>query len=176
MSPTHKFIAKFRRNEDSMWKWTFDVPHAIVEEFTEGTDRRVICSINGNQPFHCAFMKQADSGWFITLNQKRRSKWKLEDGEMLEVSIEKDRSTYGMDMPESLLAVLSEDPEGNELFHELTPGKMRNIIHYVGQVKSVDIQIRRALVILEHLKSNEGKIDFKKLSQEIKAANQREKR
>jgi len=76
-----------------------------------------------------------------------------------------------MEMPEELWAVLDQDEEGNILFHDLTPGKMRNIIFYVLQVKSSEIRIRRALVIIEHLKRNEGKIQYQSLAEEMKEAN-----
>jgi uncharacterized protein YdeI (YjbR/CyaY-like superfamily) len=74
-------------------------------------------------------------------------------------------------MPIELMEVLSQDEYADKLFHELTPGRMRNIIHSVSSVKSTDIRIRKALVYAEHLKKNKGKIEYKELAQEMKEAN-----
>jgi uncharacterized protein YdeI (YjbR/CyaY-like superfamily) len=67
-------------------------------------------------------------------------------------------------MPEELAELLAQDEEGDRLFHALTPGKLRTLLYLVGQPKSSDIRLHRALVVVEHLKTNQGKIDYKKLN------------
>ena len=95
--------------------------------------------------------------------------------EPIAVVITQDQSKYGMEMPEELEVALSMDPDADDFFHALTPGKQRNLIYISSQTKSSNIRARRAWVVCDHLKSHGGKIDFKDLNQEIKIANQNAK-
>jgi uncharacterized protein YdeI (YjbR/CyaY-like superfamily) len=114
-------------------------------------------------------MPAGDGVFFININKKIRDQLKLKEGSSVIVVLKKDNSTYGLPFPEELKEVLNQDKEGNKLFHQLTPGKQRNIIYGVSQLKNTDGRIQRALIMIDHLKRNEGKIDFKKLFQELKA-------
>jgi uncharacterized protein YdeI (YjbR/CyaY-like superfamily) len=71
-------------------------------------------------------------------------------------------------MPAELHEVLKQDREGNKLFHSLTAGRQRSILYFVGKVKDIDKRIHTALIFIEHLKKNEGKIDQKQLQAELK--------
>jgi uncharacterized protein YdeI (YjbR/CyaY-like superfamily) len=54
-------------------------------------------------------------------------------------------------------------------FEQLTPGKQRNLIYIVGQAKNTDLRIIRSIIIIDHLKNNLGKIDFRSLNKELQA-------
>ena len=71
-------------------------------------------------------------------------------------------------MPDELKEVLKQDREGNKLFHKMTAGKQRSILYWVGQVKDIDRRIHTALIFIEHLKRNEGKIVHNELMAELK--------
>ena len=71
-------------------------------------------------------------------------------------------------MPKELKEVLRQDPDGNKLFHALTAGKQRTILYYMAKPKDVDRRIHMALVVVEHLKKNDGKIVYPKLADELK--------
>ena len=71
--------------------------------------------------------------------------------------------------------LLEQDEEGSKYFHQLTPGKKRSLIYLVGSVKNIDSQLNKGLAILDHLKAEQGNLDFKKLNQLIKEYNQRSK-
>jgi uncharacterized protein YdeI (YjbR/CyaY-like superfamily) len=73
-----------------------------------------------------------------------------------------------MPMPEELEELLLQDPEGDMYFHELTPGKQRNLIYMVSKPKGVDTRIKKALVIVQHLKEVKGQLDFKMLNEAYK--------
>ncbi|MEO5905525.1 MAG: YdeI/OmpD-associated family protein, partial [Saprospiraceae bacterium] len=90
------------------------------------------------------------------------------EGSKINVSLKKDESEYGLPFPEELKELLDQDKEGNRLFHALTPGKQRNMIYAVSQVKNTDLRIHRAMIILQHLKKNKGKIDFRELNREMR--------
>jgi len=79
-------------------------------------------------------------------------------GDRIKIQLTEDESTYGMPMPEELEEVLRQDEYGKMRFDKLTPGKQRNIIHYVGSVKSSSLRIDRALKLINNLTSlPEGK-------------------
>ncbi len=152
-----------------MWDYRIPIPLDISKTFLEKyTDRRVVCTINETLKHHCALMPGGDGTYYIMLNKEIRKKLRLKVGESIQVRIEKDTSEYGMPMPEEFQEVLWSDEEGSQLFHDLTPGKQRSLIHIVGKVKSSDIRINKALVILEHLKRQGGKLDFKQLMEDFK--------
>ena len=88
----------------------------------------------------------------------------------MEVGLRKDESEYGLPMPEELDELLKQDETGNRLFHALTPGKLRTLLYIAGQPKTSDVRLRRAIAIVEHLKSNDGKINYRQLNEEMKEA------
>ncbi len=113
-------------------------------------------------------MPKGDGGFFININKKIRDKLKLKVGMQVQASLRKDESKYGLPMPEELDELLKQDVEGDRLFHALTPGKQRNLLYIVGNAKKSDTRITRAIIVVEHLKANDGKIDFKMLNQALK--------
>lgn len=114
---------------------------------------------------------KAKRGWFILLNHEIRQKLRVEEGDELKITIEKDTSEYGMDVPDELKVMLEQDPEASDYFYQLTKGKQRNLIYIVSKVKNMDSRINKALAIVSHLKEVEGHLDFKKLNQSIKYFN-----
>jgi hypothetical protein len=159
---------------NSLWGYYIPVPTETADEIlSRQEDRRVVCTLNGKQKFQCALMPNGEAGYYILVNKRIRDQLKLKQGDTVNVQLEKDESEYGLPMPDELAEVLDTDPEGDRLFHDLTPGKQRNLLYIVGNVKSTDLRIHRALVVVEHLKDQGGKIDFKLLQQELKASNRR---
>jgi len=167
-----EFITSIQQT-DSTLGWYFSIPviKDIAAEFMEN-DRRVLCSINGEENFHAALMPDGKGDFFINLNKERRKKLGITVGEPISVLLTKDESKYGMPMPEEFGELLAMDDEGSEFFHALTPGKQRNLLHIIGKPKSSDIRLKKAIVVNEHLKNNQGKLDFKQLNQDFKDYNQ----
>jgi len=87
--------------------------------------------------------------------------------------LKKDESKYGMPMPEEFDELMKIDDELNEVFHKLTPGKQRSLLHIIGKAKRSETRLNKAIVISEYLKQVNGKIDFKQLQQAFKDYNQR---
>jgi hypothetical protein len=163
-----EFTAKVENFNTKLWSFHFKVPHAIARHFLEQGDKRVVCTLNDSFEFQCAIMAAGDGVYFILLNKKIRDTLKLKEGSKVNVSLEKDTSEFGMPLPEELQAVLNEDKDGNRLFLALTPGRQRNIIYAAGQVKNSEGRIQKSLIMIDHLKRNGGKIDFRKLNEELR--------
>ena len=150
--------------------WHFiPVSREIGERFPalDGKSRRVVCTLNGKAEFQCALMPSGGE-FYIMVNKEVRTRLQIYSGNTVQVSLKLDDSKYGMAMPEELEEVLRQDPEGDELFHALTPGKQRSLMWQVSKGKDVDLRIHRALIIIQHLKDNEGLIDGEKLQNEMK--------
>lgn len=144
------------------------VERKIAEKFpSDGKSRRVVCTLNGEVTFQAGLMHY-HGDFFISVNKPTRTKLGVEAGDLVDVELKADESKYGLPMPEEFREVLDQDPEGDRLFHALTAGKQRSLLYYLGKTRDVDKRIVYGLIVVEHLKKNGGRIDGKKLYEELK--------
>ena len=169
-----QFKTTLQKFDSNLWGFHLPVPSTIADNFIEGNDRRIICWINGKLRMQNALMPYSE-GYFLLINKDLVKKLDLSVGKEVKLKLEKDRSEFGLPMPESFRALLEQDTEGNQYFEKLTPGRKRSLIYLVGKVKKIDSQLNKGLAILDHLKSGKGHLDYKKLNQLIKEYNQRSK-
>jgi hypothetical protein len=162
------FTTKLDRFNSNIWHFHFVVPAKTAKKFIDGNNRRVICTLNNTETFQTALMHLGDGNFFINVNKKLRDKLKIKDGNDVHVSLQKDESEYGIPVPEELLELLKMDEEGDQLFHALTIGKQRTMLHFIAIPKNMDLRIRRAICVVEHLKSHHGKIVYKELMEAVK--------
>lgn len=160
-----------RRFNSNLWGHHFMLSQEIGDAFSEGSDRRVVCEVNTCLKFHCALMPFGEGGYFINLNEEYRSKLNLQIGDELTFTLEKDRSRYGMPMPEEMSELLKIDDEANDHFHALTRGKQRSLIYMVSKPKTSATKLNKALAIAEFLKYNKGVLDYKLLNTFMKEFN-----
>lgn len=161
------FLSSFDEHSLS-WEKHIVIPDAVfVEMLKTATDKRIICTINNSVTYHCAMMPKG-SFHYILVNNELCKKLKLQLNDEVAVEIIKDDSKYGMNISEELEEVLFSDPEGSLLFHQLTAGKQRSLIHIVNKFKNSQTKIEKSFVILEHLKKQKGVLDFKKLNDDFK--------
>lgn len=165
---THVFTSTLEESGNKLWGAHFIVPDVVARLFIDGNDRRVVCLLNEKIEYQCALLPKGDGSFLITVNKKTREKLGLTSGSKVHVSLCKDDSEYGLPMPEELAEVLTQDEEGNRLFHALTPGKIRTLLYIVANVKDSEKRIGRAFAIVEHLKKNDGKINYKQLNEDLR--------
>lgn len=125
----------------------------IVELFNNNDNKRVVCKLNDQLEFHCAFMPKKEGGHYINIGATICKKLQLKEGSLVKVSFEVDNSDYQFAMPEEFSEVLSSDADANFIFHNLTEGNQRGLIYLVSQVKSSEKRIERALRIANRLKN-----------------------
>ena len=166
------FQAPILKFESDLWSYYVAIPKKIGDQFIEGEDRRVICLINDCPPIYSALMPKGEV-YSIYVKKEFMKKHGLGEGDEVDIQLEKDKSEYGMPVPESFQVLLDQDTEGSMYFHELTKGKQRTLIHIVGKVKNVDSQLAKGLAIMHHLKETRGELDFKRLNVLIKEYNNR---
>jgi len=162
------FKTTLQKFDSKLWYYYLEVPLKIKEKYVEGKDRRVIITVNDSEEIPCAIMPNGNEYYFINFNKENRKKLKLNVGDKVTVKIKKDKSKYGMPMPEEFQEILYLDPEVEKYFETLTPGKQRALLHLIGKPKGQETRIKKAIVISEHLKNHKGKLDFKILNQEYK--------
>ncbi len=135
-----------------------EVPSHIVKKLGGLNKQRLYCSINEKVRYSCGLMALSEGRAYISINKKRMTDLQLKLGSMIDVVLEPDTSTFGMEVPEELEELLKQDPEGEARFLKLSPGKQRNIIYFVSGVKSSQLRIDRALKLINNLKAlKEGK-------------------
>ena len=166
------FTTQIEQFDQHLWDFHFMVPNEICEHFLNTLKtRRVVCHINSQLILHCALTSDGLGQYFVTFNKENRKILKVGLGDILQVEITEDKSKYGIPCPEEMKELLEIDLEGAQLFHELTPGKQRSLLHIVGKVKSSDLRIKKSMVIIDFLKENQGILDFKELGEAFKMAN-----
>ena len=134
---------------------------------TDPKTRRVVCTLNDSHTFQCALLPAKDE-FCIGISKTIREKLGMDDGDLVSVELVADTSKYGAAMPEVFAEVLNQDSEGDRLFHALTAGKQRSLIYMIASVKNIDKRIHLALIVVEHLKRNGGRVIGEQLYEEMK--------
>ena len=169
-----KFKAEVYNFYDSaLWGGHISIPKKVADKFLKQKIKRVVCKLNDDHEFQCALMSKGDGTYFININSDIRKKLKLKIGSEVEVELKKDESKYGLPLPKEFEELLKIDDELNEVFHKLTPGKQRSLLHIIGKPKTSETRLNKAIVVSEYLKQVNGKLDFKQLQQVFKDYNQR---
>jgi len=158
-----KFKAPLERFDSDLWHFHVKVNEDIVAYFKAKKIKRLIAHI-GDVKFHCAMMPEGNGIYFININKDLRKQLKLEEGDLIELALEEDKSKYGMPISEEMQELLKQDESASKYFHQLTPGKQRNLIHIVNILKSSEKRLNKALLIFNYLKEVEGNLDFRELN------------
>ena len=110
---------------------------------------RVIAQVQKDHQWHVALLHGANVGYYVLIGKTHMKTLGLRNGAIAELTLKEDKSAYQFNMPESLQEVLDSDPDAADIFAELTPGNQRGLIYLVSKVKSIDIQIQKALTIAD---------------------------
>lgn len=113
---------------------------------------RLVCEVNRKIKYQCALQGLGNGAGWVGLNKARMKVLGVSKGAVVLVTLSADKSKYGLPMPAELKEVLKQDPEGRRRFQGLSPGKQRNILHYVGNHKDSDRRVDRAVVVIQNLK------------------------
>jgi uncharacterized protein YdeI (YjbR/CyaY-like superfamily) len=141
-----------------------EVPAVIVKKAGGMSKQRWICTVNKKTSWPCGLVALGEGNAYITLNKKLLKEMGAAEGDEVTVSLKKDESKYGMEMPPELKALLSQDKEGSKRYEKITPGMQRYVIYYVQQVKNSQLRTERAIRLIENLKGlPKGKESFKGL-------------
>ncbi len=141
-----------------------EVPPDVIDHFGGTFKVRVVCKLNDNLTFQTGFIALGNGSGYINLSNARMKKLGIKLKDTVTVTLKKDESKYGFDVPPELKELLAQDEEGMRRFKMLTPGKQRYIIYYVNGVKSSQLKIERAVRLITNLKNTrEGKESFREI-------------
>lgn len=141
-----------------------EVPQEVVQQLGGTFKARLCCTVNGSLTFQCGLVALGQGLGYISINSKRMKELGVRNGDKVTVSLVRDESNYGMEMPPELAELLQQDEEGRARFRLLTPGRQRYIIQYVSTVKNSQLRIDRAILLIENLKRlPKGKESFREM-------------
>lgn len=164
-----KCESKLSQFNSNLWHFHFPVPKSISNYFIESKKtKRVVCKINDVFSFQCALMPSSEGFYFINVNKNIRAQLNIQVGDTVWLDITEDMSTYGLPVPVEFSELMKIDDVGNRRFHEQTKGVQRSLLHIIGNAKSSEIRLKRAVLIIDFLKLYNGKFDFKKYNEYLK--------
>jgi hypothetical protein len=141
-----------------------EVPVAVLKQLGGSLKVRLLCTVNKKITFPCGPIALGNGSGYITINKKRMKELGVGYKDEVQLSLVKDPSKYGMEIPKELSELLKQDKEGAKRFKLLPPGKQRYIIYYVNGVKSSQLKINRAILLIENLKKTKiGKESFREM-------------
>lgn len=128
------------------------IPSHVADLFYGLGHQRVVCTLMGKIVLHAALIKHADLGFAVYVNKRILQTLGLVLGQQVPFSLEVDTNPDQFPMPDELAEALNQDEEAKKAFEALTAGARRGFMHWVGQVKSMDKKIERALKVVSQLK------------------------
>ncbi len=138
---------------DYLKTFYLEIPASVVKKLGGFTAKvRLLCEVNKTVGFQCGLMALGDGKAYISISSKRMKEAGADYGDMVQVTLREDQSEYGAEMPEELDELFRQDAEGKRRFDLLTAGKKRYIINYVNTVKSPQLRIDRAFLLIHNLK------------------------
>lgn len=156
----HSILEKFENNK--VWNFHFKIPMNIAAKLLS-QGKRVIVRINNDTSYQCGLLSAGDLGYFVNVNATIRKKAQLKLWDKALLQIDSDDSKYGLPVPQVFEELLNQDPVFGNVFHSLTLGKQRSLIHLVGTFKSENKQLEKTIVIRDYLVQVNGKLDYKEL-------------
>lgn len=129
----------------------------ILEDLADAEDKSIYnqrfrVTINDSVSWLGGSVSLGNESAYITFSKQRMKELGVVRGDEVTVFLEKDRSEYGLDVPEEFEEVLRQDPDGSARFNSLTKGKRRAIIYMVIQFKTSQKRIEKSLFFIENLK------------------------
>jgi hypothetical protein len=134
------------------------VSKEILEKFwtkeDEGSifNQRFIITLNDSVQWQAGSVSLGNDEAYIAISSERMKKLKVDLGDTVRITLERDFSEYGFAVPIEFEEVMNQDSAGKKRFESLSLGKRRATIYLVLQVKSSDKRIEKSISILENLK------------------------
>jgi len=133
------------------------VTDKILEEFASDSDKsiynqRFVITINRQVKWRGGTVSLGNKTAYITFSKQRMKEANVQPEDIVQVTLEKDTSKFGFDVPEEFTSALDLDPEAKRRFENLRMGFQRNIIYIIIQYKTSEKRIEKSLFFLENLK------------------------
>ena len=120
----------------------------IINQFQNKRHTRFLCMLEGHLTFQCGLNHLGDGNFFIILSSNNLSSVQKKLGDVIHFELNEDPNPLGVDMPETLDAVIEQDENLKAIFDGLTLGKKRTIIHQITRIKDIDKQIQKSIKLI----------------------------
>lgn len=141
-----------------------EIPATVVKKVGGIGKVRLLCEVNKQITFQCGLMSLHEGKAYISINSKRMKELGVGNGDTVAVILTEDTSEFGVDVPEELSELFKQDPEGKHRFDLLKPGMQRYILNFVNTVKSTQLRVDKAFMLISNLKNlTPGKETFKEI-------------
>lgn len=165
---TYQFTTTLQRFENSdLWHFHIIVPNEVAIHLRQKS-QRVLCTLYQKYQFQCAILSAGEQGFFINVNKEIRDLLHLQLNDPIQVQLQPDESEYGLPVPKVFEVLWEQDPEFNAIFHKLTKGKQRTLLHLIGKFKSEAKQVEKLMIMRHYLVRVNGQLDFKALNDAFK--------
>ncbi len=158
-------------DDSNLWGGHVMVEGDIAEEIKTQKIKRLLCTVNEKEQFHCALHSTGKGTYFVMVNKSLQKKLHATVGSKLFIQLEEDKSKYGMPMPEEMAEIIAQDSDVDRIFHSLTPGKQRSLLYQIGLPKTTESRIKKAVLITRYLVEVNGELDFREMNEYIKTNN-----
>jgi hypothetical protein len=126
------------------------VPEEVVEALGGKKVKRVMGTLNGH-PIRRGLQHLRTGERYLQISKALRKQLGLAASSEVAVTLAADPDPNFVDMPEELTEGLAEWPEADEAFRRLTPGRQRNLVHYIEQAKRPETRAQRVVNLLHQL-------------------------
>lgn len=131
----------------------------IVNQFEKGRHTRLVCILDEKITLRCGLNHLGDGHFFIIVSGKYMKQLNKKTGSMIHFKIEEDPDQLGVEMPEILDVLLSQDENLKAIFDKMSDGKKRSLIYTILKTKDLDKQIQTST---EFLKKEQFNLNHKK--------------
>ena len=131
----------------------------IINQFEKGRHTRLVCILDEKITLRCGLNHLGDGNFFIIVSEKNLNQLNKKLGSMIHFKIEEDPDQLGVEMPEILDVLLSQDENSKAIFDKISDGKKRSLIHTILKTKDLDKQIQTST---EFLKKEQFNLNQKK--------------
>lgn len=147
---TFHFDTRLSEIDGVLIKTAIFLPAEIVRKLPKGRIRTK--GTFNDAEFALAVQNLKDGSRYFSVGAPLRKAARIKLGDRVKVSF-RIVDADALDIPEELMAVLSQDDAGKKAWDKLTTGYQRSLIHYITSVKNVDSRINRALDLVNRAKS-----------------------
>lgn len=114
-------------------------------------NQRLIIDLDGKISWQCGVLALGDGYGMITVQQQRLKKIGKQLNESVRVSLKKDDSEFGVEIPEEIQEYWLQVPETKERFDLLTLAWKRYILNFISSAKTANKRMERTHILLTNL-------------------------
>lgn len=131
---------------------TIVVPDEVVEALGGKAVKRVIGTLNGH-PIRRGLLPLNTGERYLLVSKALRRELNLGAESLVTVTLAPDPDPTYVELPDELAEGLAEWPEAAAAFGKLTPGRQRNLTHYINSAKRTETRAQRVVNLLHQLAS-----------------------